>query len=174
MTTVAHPDMALWFRVQAFLTREARLLDDQELSEWLSLFTDDLRYWMPVITNRVGRDRGKEITPFGAVAHFDDDKTSLSNRVKLLQTGMAWAETPPSRTRHLIGNVEILNMQPDGELEVRSNFLVYRSHLEYDHEIFSGYRLDFLRPHEDQWKVRRRDIILDQSVVTQKNLGLFF
>jgi len=174
MSVAAQTDMALWFRVQAFLVREARLQDDQDLTEWLKLFSDDLRYWMPVITNRVGRDLGKEISPFGAVAHFDDDKISLSNRVKRLQTGMAWAETPPSRTRHLIGNVEILKLLADGELEVRSNFLIYRSHLEYDHEIFSGYRLDFLRPHDDQWQIRRRDIILDQSVVTQKNLGIFF
>ena len=84
-------NLDLWFRVQAFLVREARLKDDHQLTEWLALFSDDLRYWMPVITNRIGRDLGKEISAFGEVAHFDDDKTSLTNRVKRLQTGMAWA-----------------------------------------------------------------------------------
>ena len=167
-------NLDLWFRVQAFLVREARLKDDHQLTEWLALFSDDLRYWMPVITNRIGRDLGKEISAFGEVAHFDDDKTSLTNRVKRLQTGMAWAETPPSRTRHLLGNVEIMAVEPDGGLQVRSNYLMYRSHLEYDHELFSGYRMDHLRPHGDAWLICRRDIILDQSVVTQKNLGIFF
>ena len=167
-------DMALWFRVQAFLTREARLQDDHQWNEWLALFADEPRYWMPLVTNRIGRDLGKEISAYGEVAHFDDDKTSLTNRVKRLQTGMAWAETPPSRTRHLISNIEILKVSEDTKLQVRSNFLMYRSHLEYDFEIFSGYRLDELLPHQDAWQICRRDIILDQSVVTQKNLGVFF
>jgi 3-phenylpropionate/cinnamic acid dioxygenase small subunit len=171
---MALEDAALTFRVQAFLFREARLLDDHHLKEWLTLFSDDLRYWMPLITNRIGQDAAKEVGRFGEVAHFDDDKKSLSNRVKRLSTGMAWAETPPSRTRHMISNVEVLAKNELGELKVRSNFLLYRSHLEYDFESFSGYREDTLRPHGDSWLICRRDIILDQAVVTQKNLGIFF
>ncbi len=173
-TQHAWPDMALWFRVQAFLSLEARLIDDHHLDDWVALFSDDVRYWMPVVTNRIGRDVGKEVSQFGEVAHFDDNKTSLTNRVKRLATGMAWAETPPSRTRHLITNVEILDVLADGCLRVRSNFLIYRSHLEYDHEMFSGYREDTLRPDGESWQICRLDIILDQSVVTQKNLGIFF
>ncbi len=171
---LAVQDAALWFRVQAFLSLEARLLDDHQLVEWVDLFSDDVRYWMPVVTNRIGRDLGKEISRFGEVAHFDDNKTSLSNRVKRLGTGMAWAETPPSRTRHLVTNVEILERLSSDELRVRSNFLIYRSHLEYDFEMFSGFRDDTLRPDGESWKICRRDIILDQAVVTQKNLGIFF
>jgi 3-phenylpropionate/cinnamic acid dioxygenase small subunit len=160
--------------VQAFFNLEARLMDDRLLDDWVKLFADDLRYWMPVVTNRTGRDIGTEVSPFGEVAHFDDDKTSLTNRVKRLSTGMAWPETPASRTRHMVTNVEVLVRNEDGTLQVRSNFLIYRSHLEYDYEIFSGMRLDCLRPHEDSWRIFRRDIILDQAVVTHKNLGIFF
>lgn len=167
-------NVGLWFNVQAFLNREARLQDDRRLDEWVALFADDLRYWMPVVTNRIGRDQGKELSLFGEVAHFDDDKTSMSNRVKRLSTGMAWAETPSSRTRHLVSNVEVLAQESNGVVQVRSNFLIYRSHLEYDFELFSGVRHDSLRPHEDSWLIFRRDITLDQAVVTQKNLGIFF
>ena len=170
----AQDAMALWFRIQAFLSLEARLMDDHKLSEWLTLLSDDLRYWMPVVTNKIGRDLGKERSAYGEVAHFDDDKTSMTNRVKRLATGMAWAETPPSRVRHLISNVEIIETFEDQRVRVRSNFLVYRSHLEYDHEIFSGFREDWLRPSGDSWLICRRDITLDQSVVTQKNRRIFF
>jgi len=31
-----------------FVVREARLLDQQRLEDWLDLFTDDGHYWMPV------------------------------------------------------------------------------------------------------------------------------
>jgi 3-phenylpropionate/cinnamic acid dioxygenase small subunit len=167
-------DLNLWFKVQSFLNYEARLIDDHHLLEWVDLFTDDVRYWMPLVTNRIGRDQGKEISQFGEVAHFDETKTSLTNRVKRLSTGMAWSETPPSRTRHLVSNVEVLELLEDGAVRVRSNFLIYRSHLEYDFEIFSGYRDDSLRTYENSWKIFKRDIILDQAVVTQKNLGIFF
>lgn len=167
-------DMGHWFKIQAFLSYEARLMDDQHLEEWVALFSDDVRYWMPLVTNRIGRDQGKEISTYGQVAHFDENKTSLSNRVKRLGTGMAWSETPPSRTRHLVTNVEVMEVMEDGVVRVRSNFLIYRSHLEYDLEIFGGYREDYLRPNGDSWLICRRDIILDQSVVTQKNLGIFF
>ena len=172
--STAHGDMTLWFKVQAFLTMEARLLDDQYLHEWVGLFTDDVRYWMPIITNRIGRDHGKERGLYGELAHFDDDKTSLTNRVKRLDTGMAWAETPPSRVRHLITNVEVMAELAEGELQVRSNFLIYRSHLEYDVELFAGFRDDVLRPNNGSFSIARRNIVLDQSVVTQKNLGIFF
>jgi 3-phenylpropionate/cinnamic acid dioxygenase small subunit len=38
--------------VEQFLYREARLLDERRFHEWLELFTDDVRYWMPVRSNR--------------------------------------------------------------------------------------------------------------------------
>ena len=38
--------------VEQFLYREARLLDNRQFREWLELFTDDLRYWMPMRSNR--------------------------------------------------------------------------------------------------------------------------
>ena len=167
-------DMALWFEVQAFLCKEARLLDDQHLHQWAALFTDDVLYWMPIVTNRTGRDTGKERTRLGELAHFEENKTSLVNRVRRLDTGMAWAETPPSRTRHLVTNVEVMERLGDAELAVRSNFLIYRSHLEYDSELFAGLRDDVLRRAGDSWQIAKRTIILDQSVVTQKNLGIFF
>ncbi len=170
----AHNDLALWFKVQAFLVMEARLVDDLRLHDWVSLFSDDVRYWMPVITNRTGRDVGKERGVYGELAHYDDNKTSLTNRVRRLDTGMAWAESPPSRTRHLVSNVEVMEVLDDGSLKVRSNFLMYRSHMEYDNEVFAGFRDDVLRPEGDSWRIAKRTIILDQSVVTQKNLGLFF
>lgn len=174
VASAVHEDMALWFRVQALYVEEARLLDDQQLMKWVELFTDDVRYWMPLVTNRVGRDLGKERSRFGEVAHFDENKTSLVNRVKRLSTGMAWAESPPSRTRRFITNVEVMGAEADGTLQVRSNFLIYRSHLEYDQELFSGFREDTLRPDGARWKVARRDIVLDASVVLQKSLGVFF
>lgn len=167
-------DMETWFSITQFYTREARYLDDLEFDKWTGLLDPSIRYWMPIVTNRIGRDIGKELTLRGELAHFEDDFTSLSNRVKRLETGRAWAETPPGRTNHMIGNVEIMG-EANGLTEVRSQFLIYRSHLEVDQEIFSGTRHDKLRADaETGWKIVDRTVILDHSVLTQKSLGIFF
>jgi 3-phenylpropionate/cinnamic acid dioxygenase small subunit len=44
------------------------------------------------------------------------------------------AEDPPSRTRRLIRNLEATPLE-NGEVEVGTAFLVYRSHLETDHQL---------------------------------------
>ena len=33
--------------IEAFLYREARLADENRYDEWLALWTDDARYWIP-------------------------------------------------------------------------------------------------------------------------------
>ncbi len=50
---------------------------------------------------------------------------------------MAWAKDPPSRTRHLIGNLEVAPLE-NGLLQAKTAFLVYRSHLQTDHQLLSG------------------------------------
>ncbi len=79
---------------------------------------------------------------------------------------------PPSRTRHLITNVRI--KKDDGnEVEAHSNFLVYRTRMETDQDLFVGERQDVLRRVDDSFKIARRTIILDQAVLTAKNISVF-
>ena len=42
---------------------------------------------------------------------------------------MAWAEDPLSLTRQLIDNLEVVLLE-NGEVQAKTAFLVYRSHLE--------------------------------------------
>jgi len=65
------------------------------------------------------------------------------------------AEDPPSPSRHLIGNLEAAPLE-SGEVEAKTAFLVYRSHLETDHQLLPGYREDMLRKVNGAWKVMRR------------------
>ena len=90
---------ALWFEVQQFLFREARMLDERRFKEWVGLFTDDLLYWAPILTNRVGRDAAREVERFGESAHFEDDKTSLTNRInETVSMNVTTAITNPSNS----------------------------------------------------------------------------
>ena len=85
---------------------------------------------------------------------------------------MAWAEDPPSRTRHLIGNLEATALE-NGQAEARTAFLVYRSHLETDSQLLSGCREDVLRKVNGAWQVKKRTIVLDANVLLDKNLSVF-
>src|SRR5271156_6207702 len=163
MTTLTE-QQALWLELMPFYIREAWLLDERKFKEWLDLFPDDVVYFMPRRKNGPRRGAGGGLTPLGDLAIFEEDKRYLQMRVARLDTGMAWAEDPPSRTRHLVGNLEA-ELLENGEVKAKTAFLVYRSHLETDHQLLSGYREDVLRKVDEVWKVARRMIVLDANVL---------
>lgn len=172
---LAHPaDAALQHEIEQFLYLEAAVLDDRRHTEWLDFFTDDCTYYMPTRYNRTRRELQHEFSHADEVAHFDDDKASLRVRVKRLLTGQAWAEDPPSRTRHMLSNVRI-ERQGDDRLLVRCNFHVHRARLEREVETFIGGREDTLRRDGGSlgWRIERRVLYLDQTVLLAKNISIF-
>src|SRR5215472_4864210 len=162
----------LQHEVEQFLYTEAALLDDGKFHEWLGLLADDVHYWMPTRYNRTRREH--EFSKPNEIAFFDEYKSSLTMRVKRLDTGMAWAEDPPSRTRHLVTNVQVRRRSAADEYDVTSSFLLYRTRLETDLNLFAGRREDVLRKTRAGWRIARRKILLDQNVVLAKNLSVFF
>jgi 3-phenylpropionate/cinnamic acid dioxygenase small subunit len=62
----------------------------------------------------------RELTPLGDLAILKEDKRYLEMRVARLDTGMAWAENPPSRSRHLIGNLEAAPVE-NGKVEAKTD-----------------------------------------------------
>jgi hypothetical protein len=55
----------------------------------------------------------------------------------------------------------------------QDRLLVYRSHLETDHQLLSSCREDVLRKVNGAWKGAERTIVLDANVLLDKNLGVF-
>jgi 3-phenylpropionate/cinnamic acid dioxygenase small subunit len=165
--------------VEDFLYREADLLDERRYEEWLDLFTEDAHYWMPLRRN-VPRDKPeREFTRQGTDANwFDEGKDTLRRRVRQILTGIHWAEEPPSRICHIISNIQLAQDAPSGpgpsEVEVRSRFIVYRNRVETETDFLVGKREDLLRREDGDWRIARRKIVLDQSVLLAKNLTMFF
>jgi biphenyl 2,3-dioxygenase beta subunit len=60
-----------------------------------------------------------------------------------------------------------------GEVKAKTAFLVYRSHLETDHQLLAGSREDLLRKVDGAWKIAKRTILLDANVLLDKNLSVF-
>ncbi|BBZ38925.1 hypothetical biphenyl dioxygenase beta subunit [Mycobacterium conspicuum] len=154
-----------------FLVDEAYLLDAQYYESWLDTLTDDIRYVMPV---RVTTARGAGFGSSPGMAHFDEDKYSLSQRVARFATEHAWTEDPPSRLRHFVTNVRTFATDDDERLEVESAELLFRSRGDVNESaLVSCGRQDLLRWCGDGWKLARRNIIADEAVLRMQNLAVF-
>jgi 3-phenylpropionate/cinnamic acid dioxygenase small subunit len=166
----------LHFEVEQFLYLEARLLDRRRFRDWYALLADDLEYRVPLRTNRSRRDMAREETGVDELALFDDNKYTIGQRITRIETGAAWAEDPPSRTRHMVSNVTVSPTDRDGELEVECAYLLYRSRLEREVDIFVGERTDLIRRVDSAagFEIARRKVLIDQATLDAKNLSVFF
>jgi 3-phenylpropionate/cinnamic acid dioxygenase small subunit len=154
-----------------WLVDEAWLLDAQAYEEWLELLTDDIHYVMPVrVTTALGA--GYDTSP--GMAHFDEDKYSLSRRVARFMTEHAWTEDPPSRLRHHLSNVRTFATEDADHLVVDSATLLFRSRGDVrEGALVSAGREDLLRRTPEGWKLARRTVMVDDAVIRMQNLAIF-
>lgn len=165
--------MELVCEISQFLYREARLLDEERYAEWLGLMTEDVHYWMPGIQARHRKDRTPALDPM-RMALFDDDLLGLRRRVTRFLHPTAWAEDPPTRSVHLIGNIEV---EPTGQPDawrVYSTFVNTRGRGDAEEYQLCGRRTDTLRRDADgRLRIAARCIVMTQSVLLCKNLNVF-
>lgn len=98
----AQVSLELHHRISQFLFHEASLLDDWKFRDWLAQLDEEIRYTMRTTVNAQTRDRRKGIQP-PTTWIFNDTKDQLERRIARLETGMAWAEEPPSLNQQLPG-----------------------------------------------------------------------
>ena len=165
--------MLLKHEAEEFLFMEADLLDSRRYEEWLGLLADDIHYWMPVRRTTTAREVDREFTQPGGVAFFDDDLQTLKMRVDRMLVGRAWAEDPPSRTRRTITNLRIVDLSGD-ELTVSLNFQLYRTRLDSEEDCWIGRREDLLRRVDGGFRLARRHIYLEQTVILSPNMSSLF
>src|SRR5919201_3961671 len=93
--------------IESFLYREARLMDEHRFDEWLALWSNPARYWVPCNED--------DIDPTRQVSIIYDDYTRLVQRIERLKSGSVQAMDPKPRMRRLISNIEI-EPGEDGQL----------------------------------------------------------
>jgi 3-phenylpropionate/cinnamic acid dioxygenase small subunit len=104
--------------VTQFIYREARLQDEHQYDEWESLWTDDGVYWVPA--------NGDDIDPEQKMSILYDNRSRIALRIRQYHTGKRFSQTPQSRLRRLVSNVEILSDEGT-ELRVAANAMVFES-----------------------------------------------
>src|SRR4030095_15317421 len=84
--------------VTAFIYKEARFQDEHQYEAWEALWTDDGVYWVPA--------NGADIDPEREMSIIYDNRSRISLRIKQLLTGKRHTQTPQSRLRRLVSNIE--------------------------------------------------------------------
>jgi len=165
--------MLLQFEVEQFFFCEAGLLDDRRFHEWLDLLTEDIHYWIPIRRTTTLRQVASEFTEPGAMSFCDDDLDFLRVRVAKMTAGNAWSEDPPSRTRHMVNNIQIVAVN-EGEIETKANIHLYRTRLDSAEDSWIGSRKDVLRRKDRTLRLARRHLFLEQTVILSQNMSNLF
>jgi len=156
----------------SFLFREAELLDHQQLTEWLELLMPDIDYRAPV---RLTPERAGGAGFSERAFYFKETFGSLKTRVARLSSEFAWAENPPTRTRRLVSNVHV-RARPGGgdEVELTNNLALYCYRGDSPTPIVvTAERQDVLRRSNGGWKLARRLVLLDATVLGLQSLSVF-
>jgi benzoate/toluate 1,2-dioxygenase subunit beta len=155
---------------EAFLYHEVRLLDDRRLAEWNDLFTEDGVYALPFTV-----DADPELDSM----LLYDTALQRKMRVHQLLRYEHLAQSPPSRTVHVVNNVEVDNAGDDGVV-VHCNIVVYEVRPLDFQELQAGmasprfivgqciYRL---QPFEQTWKIAKKQVLLIDRELPLYNLS---
>jgi len=99
--------------VEVFNAAYAAALDEQRLSDWVEMFTDEALY---VVISRENFDRG---LPVGLI--YCENKGMIHDRAFALEKTAMFA---PRYLRHIVGNLQVLGENTGGEIRARANYVV--------------------------------------------------
>lgn len=153
---------------EQLLFEEAYLLDTGQLEKWLSLFTDDGVYWLPM-----DEDSDPKLQP----SVLYDGPSLREQRVHQIVHEAHYAQRPQSRTVHQITNVVVLDDGARGDALVRCNLAVHELRpghpLRTDmgqHRVLAGlceYRLRF----GTSWRIALKKVVLMNRDLPIANLS---
>jgi 3-phenylpropionate/cinnamic acid dioxygenase small subunit len=158
-------DAAARDEARVLIHREARLLDRNQLQDWLGLFAAECLYWVPATPE--GGDPRRE------VAVCFDDRRRLEDRVYRLMTGNAWSQVPRSRTVHLVSNVELFRGKDEATRMVRSNFVIHEFRAGETRHLAGWYGHQLVRSGKD-WLIRVKQVTLLECDQYIRNPSIIF
>jgi len=171
--------------LERFYFLEARLLDNRQYLQWMKLLSEDVRYLMPSRVNVQvnNRERGQEDMisverelegeDSMGCPHREENYLLLMLRAERAYKINSWSESPPARTRRIVGNIELMKREGD-RLSVLSNFHLYYARPGSENVIYSGQRRDTLLSQPDGYRIGRREVVLDYANIELPTLGLLF
>lgn len=149
--------LMLRLRVEELLYQEADLIDQWKLDEWLGMFTEDARYFVPP-----SDVDGDTANPETSLFYILDDSVRLRERVVRLKKIGAHSEHPRSKVRHLVTNVRV---RVEGDIiHARSSFIVSRAK-DVTHDLFIGHYLHELVDQDGALQIAKKTCVLDMEAL---------
>ncbi|MDH6590757.1 hypothetical protein M2165_000646 [Variovorax sp. TBS-050B] len=104
-----------------FAAHEAALLDGRRFDEWLALFAEDGRYWVPLLG-------AAQADPFSHNSLAFEDRLLLQLRVERLKNPRAHSQHPMSHCQHVLQASRIEQEEGEGgEVRLRTPFVYVES-----------------------------------------------
>ena len=153
-----------YLRLQQFLYREARLLDERRWAEWLALWTDDGMYWIP--------QQHDQPSPYDHISLAWEDRMLREVRVRRLENARNWSQQPPTHATRLVGNVSVEGVDAAGGLVLRSVFQMTEWRKKQTRQL-AGFYLHKLVPEGESWRLRMKRVHLVNCDAAHDNLELF-
>jgi anthranilate 1,2-dioxygenase small subunit len=142
--------------IEDFNNAYAAALDEQRLTDWAEMFTEDAFY---LIISRENADRG---LPVGLI--YCENKGMICDRAFAHEKTEMFA---PRYLRHIIGNAQVLGEEPNGEIRARANYVVVQVLFDRPeatlHQV--GVYYDRFRRIGDQLKLAERRCVYDNLLV---------
>jgi 3-phenylpropionate/cinnamic acid dioxygenase small subunit len=161
----------IYNRLLENLYLEAAALDQRRFDDWTLMLAKDLIYTAPLRLTRTGPNRDRDVVR--TMFHFNDTYDSLAMRMGRLSKS-AWAEDPPSRTRRFVTNMLAGETENPDEYEVVSYLYLTRSRGDNPHvETMTAERRDMWRFADGEFTLFRREIIVDEAVLSMANFAVF-
>lgn len=151
---------------------EATMLDNMQFQAWGATLAEDLIYSVPLRHTRTMKNRAADVVK--SMQHYDDNYMSMMGRIMRFSGDSAFAEDPPSRIRRFVSNLQVYETEQANELNAVSYLLITRNRFDDDFfDLIPCERHDLLRNVDGAFKLAKREVIVDQSVIGTANLAMF-
>ena len=151
-------------KIESFLYLEASYLDKPDLDNWVNLFTEDGKYWMPASESQ--KD------PLNHVSHIYDDKVMMEIRRRNFIHPRSSSKNHLTRCSHIIGNIQLYSDKNSEELRITSNTHVIVWYRE-EQQIYAANCEHILIPKDETFKIRRKRVDLINPEAPQKSLIIY-
>ena len=148
------------------VVHEAALIDARRFDEWLTLFADECRYWIPL-----QGDAQSEDAQHNALA--DEDKLLLTLRVERLKNPRAHSQHPPSRCQHLLQQPRVVQADlAAGRCELHTPFVYIEARGEQQ-LMLAGVARHRLVRRDQSWQIALKRVDLLNAGAALPTIQLF-
>jgi len=156
-------DLQTRLAAQEVLHQEALFLDAQRWDDWLALYTEDARFWMPAWTDehQLSASPDRELSLMYCTA-----RAGLDDRVWRVRSGLSAASNPLPRTCHMVSNSVLTRTDDAALVKIESSWSchVFRLKDRSQHTFFGRYE-HLLRHADSRWRIAAKTIVLMNDTV---------